>query len=112
MQAAYFNRTPLEEWSQKNMGWVQTHGFWREWVRCMFRLAVVWKSGGWYLDPGTIVLRAVKELENIVCTHTEKITLSQKYGTVNRTYSTLGGFTERHPFITHSIHQLVSVNRT
>lgn len=62
----FFDDTPLGSYVADNLGALEGSRYWYSHMTDFFRLAVLWKLGGWYLDFDVIVMRPLWALRNIV----------------------------------------------
>ena len=91
--ATFFHGTPLEAWISANLEWVSSGRFWYSHATDLFRSAVLWRFGGWYLDYDVLVLRPLVHLRNCVAWQG-----AQGSSLVNNAIS---HFTKGHAFLQH-----------
>ena len=110
----FFIGTPLEPWASRgHLAWLRAQGFGDHGLRSMFRLAVVWKVGGWYIDPDMLVMQPLEKLRNTVCVYKAPIHHADHIGNdpggpVDHMHHVLGGFAPRHAFVEAAMRQLVA----
>jgi lactosylceramide 4-alpha-galactosyltransferase len=62
--SSFFSNTPLHNWVELNLPWLEKGPFWYSHVTDLFRLAALWKYGGWYIDTDIVVLKEFFSLRN------------------------------------------------
>lgn len=62
----FFQDTPLGEWVTKRYKYLSTGKYWYSHQTDLFRLAVLYKYGGWYLDSDVVVLKPLTPLSNCI----------------------------------------------
>ena len=61
---SFFEGTPLQGWIAARLDWLRDGQFWYSHSSDLFRLAALWRFGGWYLDTDVIILRPLSPLRN------------------------------------------------
>ena len=111
----FFEGTPFGAgaWAANTTRWLREvkQGYMPEFLRCLFRLAVLYKHGGWYIDPGTIVLTYLGSLTSVVAL-SEAVSTSahaQKLPVAHFRVA-LGGFPPHHEFLYKAMARLVEAH--